>query len=184
MHPDDLTDLGIESGELVVLDSKRSSIVAIAEADRSIVRVVAESVRSVNVFAMRGVALEYGMTWHLPRVAGQARAIDMLLSGRGVRAREALEWGLPTHLVSGDPVAVAQEYAVTLARQPSPSSLAASKWQTTRVVASRYWRRDRRRTTGCRRPVVRHPGHQLDTPPSRTCPTSTAAGSRAVPSLS
>ncbi len=50
-----------------------------------------------GVFCRRwGVPMSDGTTVRLPRLIGQARALDMLITGRGVGADEALEWGLAT----------------------------------------------------------------------------------------
>jgi enoyl-CoA hydratase len=53
-----------------------------------------------------GVPLIDGGTWRLPRVVGMGRALDMVLTGRAVDAREALAIGLVT-AVEENPVAAA-----------------------------------------------------------------------------
>jgi enoyl-CoA hydratase/carnithine racemase len=56
-----------------------------------------------GVFCRRyGVPLIDGGTVRLPRVIGQGRALDMILTGRAVSAREALSFGLVNRIV-GDP---------------------------------------------------------------------------------
>ena len=50
----------------------------------------------------------------LPRLIGHSRAMDMILTGRPVRGREALEFGLANRLV---PKGAALEAAVALAEE-------------------------------------------------------------------
>jgi enoyl-CoA hydratase len=51
-----------------------------------------------------GLIPGYGGTQRLPRVVGEARALEMILTGRTVAADEALRIGLVTRLVEGDPI--------------------------------------------------------------------------------
>lgn len=41
-----------------------------------------------------GVPLIDGGTLRLPKLIGLSRALDLILTGREIRAKEALEWGL------------------------------------------------------------------------------------------
>jgi enoyl-CoA hydratase len=70
-----------------------------------------------------GVPLIDGGTWRLPRVVGQGRALDLILTGRVVSAEEALAIGLVTSLAA-DPVAAAVELAAELAAYPQETLLA------------------------------------------------------------
>jgi enoyl-CoA hydratase len=61
---------------------------------------VAEEDATFGVFCRRwGVPLIDGGTVRLPRLVGASRALDMILTGRAVGAREALEWGLANRVV-------------------------------------------------------------------------------------
>lgn len=73
-----------------------------------------------GVFCRRwGVPLIDGGTVRLPRVIGQGRALDMILTGRPVTAAEALSWGLANRVVAdGTALATAQALAADIARFP------------------------------------------------------------------
>ncbi len=58
--------------------------------------------RFSEVFAKRGLTLDFGGTWLLPRLVGMARAREMALTGRVVDAAEALEIGLVSRVVEPD----------------------------------------------------------------------------------
>jgi enoyl-CoA hydratase len=81
---------------------------------------VAEQDAVLGVFCRRwGVPLIDGGTVRLPRLIGVSRAMDMVLTGRGVGAEEALAMGLVNRVVPvGRSRAVAEELARDLARFP------------------------------------------------------------------
>jgi enoyl-CoA hydratase/carnithine racemase len=94
------------------------------------VRFVAENAKLTTAFARRGLVAEHGISWILPRLVGPARALDLLLSGRVVLGREAVELGLcnratPAETVLEETLAYARE----LATQCSPASMAQMKRQ-------------------------------------------------------
>ncbi|MBS0521405.1 MAG: crotonase/enoyl-CoA hydratase family protein [Proteobacteria bacterium] len=81
---------------------------------------VASETAKFGVFCRRwGVPLIDGGTVRLPRLIGHSRALDMILTGREIGAREAFEWGLANRLVpAGAALAEAKALAAQLARFP------------------------------------------------------------------
>jgi len=63
--------------------------------------------RFAEVFAKRGLTLDFGGTWLLPRLVGLMRARELALTGRVVEADEALDIGLVTRIVDQSDLAQA-----------------------------------------------------------------------------
>jgi enoyl-CoA hydratase len=87
---------------------------------------VVEQSATFGVFCRRwGVPLIDGGTVRLPRVVGMGRALDMILTGRPVGAREALEMGLANRVVAdGTSRAAAERLAYEIAAFPQACMLA------------------------------------------------------------
>jgi enoyl-CoA hydratase len=81
---------------------------------------VASETAVFGVYCRRwGVPLIDGGTLRLPRVIGQGRAMDMILTGRAVDANEAYQWGLANRLVkAGEARAAAIALAKEISRFP------------------------------------------------------------------
>jgi enoyl-CoA hydratase len=81
---------------------------------------VASETAKFGVFCRRwGVPLIDGGTVRLPRLIGHSRALDMILTGREIGAREAFDWGLANRLVpAGQALAEAKALAEVIAKFP------------------------------------------------------------------
>lgn len=85
-------------------------------------------------FAQRGLIAEHGLSWLLPRLIGQANALDILLSARKVTAPEAFHMGLVNKVFpEGELLAGVRDYAALLANRASPRSMAVIKAQVLRA---------------------------------------------------
>jgi len=92
------------------------------------IRIAAESARMGLLYPRRGLSIEEGASWMLPRLIGLADAIEMVVTGRTLSAREALERRLVTHVVpDGQLLAKARELAGEIATQCSPVGVAVAR---------------------------------------------------------
>ena len=89
--------------------------------------VAAKSAKFIESFSAIGLIPDSGGTWHLPRLAGQARALGLALTREPLPAEEAAEWGLIWKTVDDDALdAEVDAIANKLASLP-PLGLAATK---------------------------------------------------------
>ena len=94
------------------------------------IRIASEQAAFATAFAKRGLIAEHGIAWILPRIVGQAHAMDLMLTSRKVGAAEALAMGLVLRMVAPDdllPAALA--LARTLSSEVSPRSVRVMKRQ-------------------------------------------------------
>ena len=99
-----------------------------------------------------GVMPGAGGTQRLTRAIGKARAMELILTGRSIDAREAARLGLVTRVVPAEAtLESALDLAAEIATMP-PLAVAAAKRRSTRPTRCRS-RRSRRRAPGVLRPV-------------------------------
>lgn len=78
-----------------------------------------ESARFSEIFVNRGLSLDYGGTWLLPRLVGLQRAKDIAFRGDVLDAKQAERMGLVLEVVPDAALAErARDYARTLAAKP------------------------------------------------------------------
>ena len=74
----------------------------------------------LQAFINIGLIPDAGATWLLPRLAGRARAMEMMMLGERVPAERAAEWGLISRVVEDDELArEAVALATRLAQGPT-----------------------------------------------------------------
>jgi enoyl-CoA hydratase/carnithine racemase len=94
------------------------------------IRFAAEDVVFTTSFAQRGLIAEHGMSWLLPKLVGQANALDLLFSARKIRTDEALHMGLINKAFARESfMADVMAYAHYLTEHVSPRSMAIMKAQ-------------------------------------------------------
>lgn len=94
------------------------------------IRFAARGAKFTTAFVRRGLAAEYGIAYSLPRLIGQGKALDLLLSGRVFDADEALDLGLVNRVFEKDELMDGtREYATDMALNASPSALALIRQQ-------------------------------------------------------
>jgi enoyl-CoA hydratase/carnithine racemase len=97
-------------------------------------RFAAAGAKFTVAFARRGLIAEYGCAWTLPRIVGQANALDLLLSSRVVLAEEALQMGMVNRVFpKEDLLTETLAYARDVAANCSPTSMAVMKRQVSRA---------------------------------------------------
>ena len=89
--------------------------------------IAARSAKFIQSFSALGLIPDSGGSWHLPRLAGQARALGLALTGEPLSAERAADWGLIWKCVDDEALdADVDALATRLAALP-PLGLAAIK---------------------------------------------------------
>jgi 2-(1,2-epoxy-1,2-dihydrophenyl)acetyl-CoA isomerase len=82
--------------------------------------VATDRARFSEVFVKRGLALDGGTSWSLPRLVGLRRAKQMTFFGDDLPASKALEWGLVNEVVTPEELdSVAEDWGRRLASGPT-----------------------------------------------------------------
>lgn len=82
--------------------------------------VAGESAYFLQAFRRIGLVPDGSATYHLPRMIGRARAMEMMLLGEKIPAKTAFEWGLVNRCVpDADLMPTAKTLAIELAKGPT-----------------------------------------------------------------
>ncbi|HEX8573123.1 MAG TPA: enoyl-CoA hydratase-related protein [Allosphingosinicella sp.] len=82
--------------------------------------IAARSAYFLQAFVNIGLIPDAGATWLLPRLAGRARAMEMMMLGERVPAEQALQWGLISRVVEDEALeSEAVALATRLAQGPT-----------------------------------------------------------------
>jgi 2-(1,2-epoxy-1,2-dihydrophenyl)acetyl-CoA isomerase len=82
--------------------------------------IAARSAYFLQAFVNIGLIPDAGATWLLPRLAGRARAMEMMMLGERISAEKALEWGLISRVVEDEALeSEAVALATRLAQGPT-----------------------------------------------------------------
>ncbi|HMC39013.1 MAG TPA: enoyl-CoA hydratase-related protein [Acidimicrobiales bacterium] len=110
------------------------------------IRYAAEDAKLSFAFVRRGVVPELASHVILPRLAGMAKAAELLMSGRMFSGVEAVEYGVATRALPADRVLpAARELAADIAANTAPLSVAISKrllWEGVGVDLAAFRRRE------------------------------------------
>jgi enoyl-CoA hydratase/carnithine racemase len=92
------------------------------------IRIASEHARMGLIFTRRGLAIEFGSSWMLPRIIGVANAVDLALTGRLIDAQEAFRMGLVSRVVAhGELMPAVRALAADVATQCSPLGISYAK---------------------------------------------------------
>lgn len=82
--------------------------------------IAARSAYFLQAFVNIGLIPDAGATWLLPRLAGRARAMEMMMLGERISAEQAQQWGLISRVVEDEHIASeAVALATRLAQGPT-----------------------------------------------------------------
>jgi len=92
------------------------------------IRIAAESARMSLMYPRRGLAMEGGSSWVLPRLIGWGKTLELAFTARTLSAKEALDMGLVNHVVpDAELMTKAREIANEIAENCSPVAVAEIK---------------------------------------------------------
>jgi 2-(1,2-epoxy-1,2-dihydrophenyl)acetyl-CoA isomerase len=97
--------------------------------------------RFLQLFIRRGLSLDSGGSWLLPRLVGERRARQLAFLGDSLDAATALDWGMITAVAPPEELAAEVDALTDRLRKLSPSALAGTKsllnnaWQTSLAEA-------------------------------------------------
>jgi 2-(1,2-epoxy-1,2-dihydrophenyl)acetyl-CoA isomerase len=82
--------------------------------------IASRSAYFLQAFVNIGLIPDAGATWLLPRLAGRARAMEMMMLGERIPAAQALDWGMIARVVEDEELASeAMSLAARLAQGPT-----------------------------------------------------------------
>jgi enoyl-CoA hydratase/carnithine racemase len=85
------------------------------------IRIAAEKARMGLIFTRRGLGIEFGSSWMLPRIVGIANALDLAITGRLIDGNEAFRIGLVSKVVpDAELMPAARALATEIATQCGP----------------------------------------------------------------
>ena len=92
------------------------------------IRIASDNARMGFIFVQRGLAIEHGSSWMLPRIIGVARAVELAITGRLVDAEEALRFGLVHRVVpQAELISAARAAPSQIAEKCSPLGVSQAK---------------------------------------------------------
>ncbi len=103
------------------------------------IRIMSEDAKMGFVFVRRGFVNEACSSWYLPKIVGFSKAMEWVLTGRLIKADEALASGLVNEVVPGDQVyARALEIAELIRDNCAPVSVAVCRQMLLQMQGSRH----------------------------------------------
>jgi enoyl-CoA hydratase/carnithine racemase len=123
------------------------------------IRIASEAARIGFVFVRRGIVPEANSTWILPRLIGASKAMELLLTGRILDAREALAYGLVSRVVARDELLPA---AIGIGREIAENTSAIAVAITRRLVWRQLMETDPRAAHPAEDAIFRWSGKRAD----------------------
>jgi 2-(1,2-epoxy-1,2-dihydrophenyl)acetyl-CoA isomerase len=82
--------------------------------------IAAESAKFTMAYTHAGLTPDGSSTWFLPRIVGQRRALELMLTNRVLNSADALEWGIVNQVVADEELmTTAERLAVHLVEGPT-----------------------------------------------------------------